>query len=110
MDADTKKKIKGQALESARARVGAHKERIDPTDREWEAIQMGAISPTKLKAILDNADLDAIKRRATPRIETRLSSAQTNKIKAMQNSGYTLREIADSIGVSTSTVTAVLNG
>lgn len=110
MDADTKKKIKGQALESARARVGAHKERIDPTDREWEAIQMGAISPTKLKAILDNADLDVIKRRATPRIETRLSSAQTNKIKAMQNSGYTLREIADSIGVSTSTVTAVLNG
>jgi len=37
-----------------------------------------------------------------------LSEAKVNKIQAMQNSGYTIREIADSIGSSTGTVSKYL--
>lgn len=104
LDKETKKKIRGQALISARFRVGAKKDPVDITDREWEAIQSGAISSTKLKEILDNTDLDALKVRATPRTSTTLSQAQVNRIKAYKNSGFTIAEIAEQLSLSTSTV------
>ena len=43
-----------------------------------------------------------------PRENKGLSEAKVNKIQAMQNSGYTIREIADSIGSSTGTVSKYL--
>ena len=52
------KKIKTQALAEARRRTGADKTRIEISDREWEAIQSGAISNNKLIQILANTDLD----------------------------------------------------
>jgi predicted transcriptional regulator len=104
------KKIGQQALTSARASVGAKRHPIDITDREWEAIQAGAISENKLSKILNNTDLDEIKRRATPRATTTLSPAKISKIKHMQQSGYTTSEIAESIGVSSSTITKYMKG
>lgn len=104
-------KIKRYAIEEARSSVGAsgRDTRIEITDREWEAIQAGAISSTKLSQILRYSDPDKIKERALPKTTTQLSSAQTTKMKAMKASGYTIAEIAESLGVSTSTVSKYLN-
>ena len=110
LDDDHLKKIKSQALATERARYGAKKTPIEISPKEWEAIQAGAISKTKLQKILNNTDLDVIKQYATPRSSYGVSNAQISKIKALSNSGYTLKEIADRVGVSTSTVSGVLVG
>ena len=107
------KKASQQALSKYRDEVGSVSRRdrsIKITDKEWEAIQAGAISENKLKQILNNADVDELRQRATPRSTTTLSSAKVNRIKAMSNSNYSLAEIANALGVSTSTVSNYLKG
>lgn len=104
------KKASQQALTQARLTVGAKRQTIDITDKEWEAIQAGAISENVLTQILNNTDTDALKQRATPRASTTLSTAKQNLIKARIESGYTIKEVANSLGVSTSTVSKYLNG
>lgn len=104
------KKANQQALSAARASVGAKRSMIDITDREWEAIQAGAISENKLTQILNNTDIDTLRQRATPRATTALSTAKVNRISAMRASGYSTSEIAEALGVSTSTVSKYLNG
>lgn len=103
------KKASQQALTQARAAVGAKRETIKITDREWEAIQAGAISENKLIQIIDNVDIDSLRQRATPRATTSLSQAKQAKIASMNASGYSTSEIAESLGVSTSTVSDYLN-
>jgi CO/xanthine dehydrogenase Mo-binding subunit len=66
MERSEVKKIKGQALEEARLRTGAKKHPVVITDREWEAIQGGAVSSHQLKQILNNTDVDELRKRATP--------------------------------------------
>ncbi len=104
------KKLNQQALTAARVRVGAKRTPVSITDREWEAIQSGAISEHKLSQIITAADIDKVRQRATPRTTTTLSAAKVNKMKAMQSSGYTSIEIADALGVSSSTVHKYLSG
>ena len=107
------KKASQQALTKYRNDVGSiarSKRSIKITDREWEAIQAGAISESKLKQILNNTDVDNLRQRATPRNTTTLSTGKINKIKAMSNSNYSLSEIAAALGVSTSTVSNYLKG
>lgn len=108
MENDQLKKIKGQALVEARLRVGAKKTMVQITEKEWAAIQAKAISPSKLKSILDNTDMDVVKKYATPRATNELSSAQKARIKSMARSGYSQAEIADALGISTSTVNNVI--
>lgn len=101
------KKWKQQAVTKYRAEVGSVKRsdrNINITDKEWEAIQAGAISETKLKDILNNTDIDKLRERATPKLTTSPSSAQIARIKAMSASNYTLAEIAKKTGFSTATV------
>lgn len=102
------KKASQQALSSARASVGAKREPINITDKEWEAIQAGAISENKLLKIINNTEIESVKEKATPRTKANMSQAKISKIKAMSASGYTLAEIADALGVSTSTVSKYL--
>lgn len=102
------KKAGQQALTSARVSVGAKREPIKLTDKEWEAIQAGAISENKLKQIIDNVNIDELRQRATPRTTTSLSSAKISKISSMSVSGYSIAEIAQALGVSTSTVSKYL--
>lgn len=105
MDNDTYKKIKGQAITEARARMGASKPKVTFTQKEWEAVQAGAIGSTNLKKLLNNADLDKVKELAMPRsTKTTISSAQISRMRAMSASGYTIQEIAEALGVSPSTV------
>jgi hypothetical protein len=102
------KKIKGQALITARARVGARKEVIDITPSEWAAIQAGAISTNKLEQILDNADPDKVKAFATPRSAPAVNPSKLARAKSLLDSGYTQAEVADAIGVAVSTLNAAL--
>lgn len=103
------KKANQQALTAARNSVGAKREPIQITDREWEAIQAGAISENRLTQIINNVDIDKLRQRATPRATTTLSSAKVDKIASMNASGYTTAEIAEALGVSASTVSKYLN-
>lgn len=108
---DEIKKAGQQALSRSRADVNSvsRKDRsIKITDREWEAIQSGAISENVLKKILNNADVDELRQRATPRSTTTLNQAKINRIKAYSASNYTLGEIAKKLGVSVSTVSKYL--
>lgn len=107
------KKASQQALTRFRAEAGSvarSKRSIQITDREWDAIQAGAISENKLKNILDNTDVDILRQRATPRSYTTLNTAKIGRIKAMSASGKSLSEIANALGVSTSTVSEYLKG
>lgn len=113
MSKEDVKKASQQAVSKYRSEVGAvarRKRNIDITDKEWEAIQAGAVSETTLKKILDNTDIDALRERATPKTtKGTLSSAQQARIKAM-SATYTLSEIADKLGISSSTVSKYLKG
>lgn len=111
MDKKAIKKASNIAINNARASVGASGKdsRINITDDEWEAIQSGAISDSKLSKILRYADPDRVRDLATPKTRTELSTAKVNKAKAMRASGYTNAEIAEAIGCSTSTVSKCFN-
>ena len=114
MDKDSYKKLKTQEMNRAREEVGAiarKKREIQLTDREWEAIQAGAIGHTKLRDILNNTDPDDLRARSMPRKNNNvLSNSQVSRAKSLSNSGYTLKEIAKKLGVSTSTVSKYLKG
>lgn len=105
------KKMRQIAITKARTAVGADGKgsRITISDREWEAIQAGAISDSKLTQILRYADQDALKQRATPKATTTMSAARISKMKAYAASGYTYAEIAKALGCSPSTVSKYLN-
>ena len=104
-------KVRSAAIEDARISVGASgkETRIHITEKQWEAIQAGAITSTKLSKILKYTDPDELKSLAMPKSKTTLTTAKQNKLKQMHNSGYTIAEIADELGVSTGTVSKYLN-
>lgn len=103
-----------KAMTKYRQEVGAVSRRdrnIKITDREWEAIQAGAITENKLKRILANADIDELRQRATPRNSKTISVGQANRIKTLSANGkLTIAEIAAQVGVSVSTVKKYLKG
>lgn len=111
MDKKEVQKLRNFAINNARASVGASGKgtRINISDKEWEAIQAGAISDSKLTQILRYADPDRVKQLSTPKTSTQLSTAKINKVKAMVASGYTTAEIAEAVGVSRSTVSQYVN-
>lgn len=115
-DRDWYKKIKNAALAEARAVTGASKKdrQIHLTDKEWEAIQAGAIGSTLMNKIIDNSDSKEIKALATPKSHSTASYISTNKAtvslaKAMIASGYTQSEVADRLGCSASLVNKMVH-
>ena len=106
MTGKEKRKLHDKAIREAREEAGAFgkKYRFDITDREWEAIQAGAVSDSFLSTVLNNADQDRVKELAMPkRSGNELSPIQINKIKAL-GAVWTQAEIADAMGLSVSTV------
>lgn len=101
---EKKKKIRGQSITDARIQVGAKKQKINIEPKEWEAIQAGAISNNKLVQILSNSDPDKLKELAMPLNTKAISEAKIQRMKALSASGYSLKEIAEAVGVSPSTV------
>lgn len=106
------KKISQKAVNDARDLVngGEHKKRyrITLTDKEWEAIQAGAISDTRLKKIIQYSDKNEIKKLAMPRENRGMSASAKSRARLLLDSGHTLAEVAESLGVSTSTLTKEL--
>jgi len=104
-------KVSQQCLNAARDRVGAKKKDVEIyiSDKEWEAIQNGAITKTKLRQILDSSNGDRIKELATPRYSKGMSTAQTSRAKALLKRGYTQKEVADQLGVSVSSLFKAIN-
>lgn len=105
MDKDDKKKLKSRSLAKARIETGAKKTLIGSkqmplTNKEWEAIQARAISTTKLKDILKNADMDVVRKLATPR-ETKVSNTKLSRARSLLAKGYTYAEVAETVGIST---------
>lgn len=105
------KKIAAVEMQRARDSVGASgsKTKITFTDREWEAVQAGAISDSKLMKILNSSKSDEIIKRAMPKASTTLSSAKLGKAQAMLANGYSYAEIAKACGVPESTIYDNLN-
>ena len=98
------KKVKQQALVDARIRVGAKRNPISVTPKEWEAIQAGAISANKLSQIIQFMDSDQLMEYTSPYNKKELSPSKQAKIHSMADSGYTPSEIAAAVGVSSTTV------
>lgn len=110
MDRDEEKKIKSQLLAEARTRTGAKKTLVKIEDEEWKAIQAGAITNNKLTAILKNADLDEVKKLATPKRAVLMTSTKIATAQTMLASGYTQAEVAERLGVSLTTLKNSLGG
>lgn len=109
-DKDQLKKIKFQLLAEARNRTGAGKEKIQITPELWKAIQAGAVSGSRLDAILLNADLDQVKALATPKPKKLMSSTNIARAKALFANGATRAEVAKQLGVSLSTLDREVQG
>ena len=101
------KKIVGQTITEARTRIGANKYNINITDKEWEAIQAGALSNNRVIQILNNTNVDLVKKLATPRTKSGMAPAKEARARAMLASGNTQAEIANALGVSVSTINAL---
>ena len=103
-DKEKKKKYANQAVSGARLMVGAKKQTIEITQKEWEAVQAGAIRKSILKDILDNTDLDVITKYATPIDEKSITPARQARIRSLLAAGHTQSEVAQLMGISVSTV------
>lgn len=110
-------KMRNRILSEARTEVGATRKNtlVKITEREWEAIQAGALSATTLSKIIENTDLDTLKKMAMPRDSRALTSAQERKILSMYNqkdangnNKYSISMIAEALNISPSTVSTYL--
>lgn len=117
LDKDDIKKIRQQEITRARKAIGTRSRNpknpnniaINITDREWEAIQSGAISDSKLQDILRYTNVDDLRARATPRSNRGLSKTAATRARTLLNNGYTYAEVAEDLGVSVSTLSKELN-
>lgn len=104
------RKLRGQILADTRVRVGASKQPVPITQKEWNAIEAGAISNNLLTQILNNTKLDVIQAYASPRTQTLLSENKIARARIYQSQGRALSEIADVLGVAVSTLSKALKG
>jgi len=117
---DQKKTLKGQKLVQARIQAGTQKidekgqlvprKRLEITDREWDAIQSGAISNNLLVQILANTEKDKLVKRALPRKTPIMSEGKIARAKAMLANGYAQADIAEVLGVSISGMMSAIKG
>lgn len=110
MDDEDEKKTKSVQLRKAREEVGATRYKIKLTDREWEAVQSGAVSKSMQEMLFNRMEKDDLMKFALPKEKKGLSTAQLNAAKAMLNAGYTLKEVADHYGISSSTLASNVKG
>lgn len=97
-------RIKQQALNKARSMVGAERTPVTITDDEWDAVQSNAVSGTLLKELVSFMDDSQLKSLATPRVNKQMTDARKSKAKALLANGYTIAQVAEALGVSSSTI------
>lgn len=102
-------KIQQKAITQARLDVGASRYSINVSEKEWEAIQEGAIGSSNLSKILLKADPAQIREYALPHNSKGLSQGQIARIRNLNSNNYTVAQIASIVGVSPSTIYNYLN-
>lgn len=110
MEKDTYKKVRFRELELARLRVGAKKYQIQISQKEWDAIQAGAISNAKLEEIIRNTDIDNLRKLATPRQRRLMGVGERDRAQMMFATGATRQQVAAVLGVSLTTLDRAMNG
>ena len=110
---DKRKKLAAKALDEARDAVngGTHVKRyqIILTDREWDAIQAGAISDTQFQKVLRYSDTSEIKKRALPRQTSGMKTSTKSRARLLLNAGYAPSTVAAELGVSVETLRKEFN-
>lgn len=104
MSKEDKKRLKSQALGAARAKTKSNRLKVTVTDKEWEAIQAGAITNNLLENVLRYGDQDQIMKMATPKRKPVMSAGKIARAKAMLANGNTQADVAKALGVSVSTL------
>lgn len=101
---DKLSKMSNKEIAYARDLVGAKRHPIDITPKEWEAVQAGAISDTKLTQILRYTDTAKVRQLATPRSRKGMSSSMKSRARTLIKAGYPLSDVAQALGVSVNTL------
>lgn len=105
-------RLESQALKAARIRTGASRKEVqfDITDREWKAIMDGAVSNAMMESIARYADPERLNELAMPKEKPVLSVGVVARARAMAKNGATTSEIAEMLGISTSSVLEAVKG
>ena len=111
-DADGKKhlrKLRSQVLKQQQAVLNKRKQ-FDVTDKEWEAIQSGALRKSLVREIINRADADRVKELSTPKSSKLpvLTKSNLAHARAMLNAGFTQAQVADNFNISPSTLSRLL--
>lgn len=110
---EAKNKLKDQVLASARVKTGRTttdeygNKRLSYfklTDKEWEAINSNAVSPSLVKQVFKHVDSQSLKEKAMPRAAKNLAPSTKARLKAMMSKGYTRSEISEALGLSIKTI------
>lgn len=105
-DLDRLKRVERQAKQEALRRLGLKQPEIKISDRQWDAIQSGAVSASKLREMLKHVDTKRIDDLAMPKSNPVMTTAIAQRAKAMLAAGATTADVARSLGVSASTLKA----
>lgn len=99
------KKLRSQIIAQQRSKLKGNTH-MDITYKEWEAIQAGAVNKTTLLNVIRYAKKDRITELSTPKDSglPALSMSNIAHARAMLNSRFTQKEVADYFGVSVSTL------
>lgn len=105
------KKLRQIAIANSRSDVGAHKKEVfvHLTEKEKEAIEKGAISSTKLLAIMNNMDKDELRSYIMPKDSQIMPQSKIDLIKQKDQAGFTIKQISEAMGIPVSTVSYWLN-
>lgn len=101
-------KMLDKEVKKAREIVGATRYQVQISDKEWEAIQAGAIAPSVQRDLFRFVDKDRLRELAMPKEKPKLSKTYVATAKSMLDRGYTLEEVAQRFGVSPSTISAAV--
>lgn len=103
-DDDRRKKVERQAIATSRARLGLSKPTIEVSDRQWDAIQAGAVSASQLRSILKYADPKRVSELAMPRTNAVMTGAVSARAKAMLAAGVSMGDVAAALGIPLGTL------
>lgn len=96
-------------LDEARVKVGSKSYKFDLSDKEYEAINAGALSGTKVKEIIKYVDKDSLMSHVSPRERQTIKPSQVARMNTLEKMGYTREQIADALRVSISAIDNYLN-
>lgn len=103
-DKDDVKKIHNLCIKEARLRLGAKHYDFNISPEEWEAINSGAVNKSTQKEIFKKVDDEVLKEATMPRKRRTMSDNQRALARQLSASGYSLAEISDRLGFSTSAI------